>query len=348
MSRRVGIKEIARRAAVAPSTVSRVMNNHPDVSPDTYQRVKAVIDELGFTPNAAARSLASRRSHTLALITSNIEVYPKLIFAEIEEEARKRGYKLFVTVINTAANPPLAQDSRLLDDLISYQVDGIIWSVADNANSIDVWHEHLRNMNIPVVCISSRKVDALTFISVNNHEGGYVATRHLLEQGYRHIGMISGPSYEIPSQERGAGWVRALVEAGLPPTITQIVESDWTPSGGGKSIVRLIEQYPQLDAVFVHNDQMGVGVLSALFELGRRIPQDIGVVGFDNRAETEFLIPPLSSISHHFEALGLYAVEEIDRLIRLSANEIAAQELKQIWLQPELVIRQSSMRAGTA
>src|SRR5687768_40295 len=158
MSQRVGIKEIACRAAVAPSTVSRVMNNHPDVSPDTFQRVKAVIDELGFTPNAAARSLASRRSHTLALVTSNIEVYPKMIFAEIEEEARQRGYKLFVTVINPAANPPLAQDGRLLDDLISYQVDGIIWSVADNVQSFEMWHEHLRSLNVPVVHISSRKI----------------------------------------------------------------------------------------------------------------------------------------------------------------------------------------------
>jgi DNA-binding LacI/PurR family transcriptional regulator len=348
MSRRVGIKEIARRAAVAPSTVSRVMNNHPDVSPDTFQKVKAVIDELGFTPNAAARSLASRRSHTLALVTSNIEVYPKMIFAEIEEEARKRGYKLFVTVINTAANPPLAQDGRLLDDLISYQVDGIIWSVADNANSYDLWHERLRDMNIPVVYISSRKIDALTFISVNNHEGGYLATRHLIEQGYRHIGMISGPSYEIPCQERGAGWVRALVEAGMPPTTTQIVESDWAPSGGEQSIRKLIDQYPQLDAVFVQNDQMAVGVLSALFRLGRRVPEDIGVVGFDNRAEAEFLIPPLTSVNHHFEDLGLYAVEEIDRLIRLSPEELAAQDLKQIWIQPELVIRQSSLRTGAS
>src|SRR5437868_3891868 len=118
MNQRVGIKEIARRAAVAPSTVSRVLNNHPDVASDTYQRVKAVIDEVGFTPNAAARSLASRRSHTLALVTSNIEVYPKMIFAMIEEEARQRGYKLFVSVINTRSNSPLDQDAKLLEDLI--------------------------------------------------------------------------------------------------------------------------------------------------------------------------------------------------------------------------------------
>jgi DNA-binding LacI/PurR family transcriptional regulator len=116
MASKPSIIHIAQEAGVAPSTVSRVLNNHPDVSPETYQKVKAVIDRLGFLPNAAARSLASKRSHTLAMVTSDLGHYPKLILAQIEVQARLRGYKLFVSVINSKLNPPAAQDDRVLED----------------------------------------------------------------------------------------------------------------------------------------------------------------------------------------------------------------------------------------
>jgi len=338
------IIEIAREAGVSPSTVSRVLNNHPDVSPETYRAVKAVIDRLGFLPNAAARSLVSKRSRTLAFVTSEIAFYPTLILAQVEEQARQRGYKLFVNVINSALNPPSAEDDRVLEDLLSYQVDGIIWAVAETTHSFDLWRGRLASLSTPVVCISARFIDSLTFVSVDNRWGGHLVAEHLLAQGYRHLGTITGPMFEMATVERHAGWMEVLAGAGLPPAPEQVVQGDWTPAGGERAFLQLYEQFPQVDGIFVHNDLMAVGVLSAMHRLGLRVPEQVGVAGFDNRSETAFLLPPLTSVSHHFEEVGLHAVAEIDRLIQLSAQDRAQEPPRGIWIRPELVARESSMR----
>jgi len=343
MSNKQSIIYIAQEAGVAPSTVSRVLNNHPDVSPETYQKVKAVIDRLGFLPNAAARSLASKRSHSIAMVTSDLVYYPKLILAQVEVQARQCGYKLFVSVINSKLNPPAPQDARVLEDLISYQVDGIIWSVQEMTQSFELWNERLHRLNIPVVCISSRCSESLSSVSVDNRQGGHLVAMHLLEQGCRNIGTITGPMQEIASLERLAGWKQGLEEAGLPPAPRQIVESDWTAVDGERSFNQLYRQFSEIDAVFVQNDQMALGVYSAIHGLGLRIPDQIGVVGFDNRNEAALYLPPLTSVSHHFDELGLQAVEEIDRLIQLSPEERTLETPKTVSIKPELVIRQSSV-----
>lgn len=343
MTNKKSIIQIALEAGVSASTVSRVLNDHPDVSPATYQKVKAVIDRLGFLPNAAARSLASKRSYTIAMVSSDLVYYPKLILAQVESQARLRGYKLFVRVINSKLNPPASQDARVLEDLASYQVDGIIWSVEETSLSFEFWRERLSALNIPVICISSRSIDSLSFVSVDNREGGRLVTKHLIEQGYRKIGTITGPIDEIASLERLAGWEEALAEAGLPHDSRLIVESDWSPAEAERSFNQLYRQFPQIEAVFVQNDQMALGVYSAIHHLGLSIPDQIGITGFDNRNEAAFYLPPLTSVSHHFEALGRQAVQEVDRLIQLTPEERARETPRGIWIQPELVIRKSSV-----
>jgi DNA-binding LacI/PurR family transcriptional regulator len=344
MPRKQSIIQIAKRAGVAPSTVSRVINNHPDVSPETYQKVKKEIDRLGFMPNVAARSLASKRSYTIAMVTSDLVFYPNLILARVEDLARKRGYKLFVNVIDTEFNPPSPQDNRLLETLIAYQVDGIIWSVQEMIQSFELWNERLLRLNIPIVCISARNNESLSSVSVDNRQGGHLAAMHLHEQGYRNIGTITGPMQEIASLERLTGWKQGLEEAGLTSAPNQIIESDWTAADGERSFIQLYRQFPKVDAVFVQNDQMALGVYSAINHLGLRIPDQIGIVGFDNRNEAALYMPPLTSVNHHFDKLGLQAVEEIDRLIKLSPEARTGETPKTFSIQPELVIRQSSVR----
>ncbi len=346
LNHRPAIKQIAREAGVAVSTVSRVINNHPDVSPDTYARVRAIVDRLGFQPNAAARSLVMKRTHSIALITSNIEIYPQSILAQVEHQARKLGYKLFVRVIDPACSQPDSQDIKLIDDLLAYQVDGIIWAVEDTLTSYAFWNQKLRQCDIPVVCISSGSVEGLAFVSVDNHSGGMIATQHLINQGYRHIGLITGPSEALVVRERRAGWEQALKQAGLSANPQQIVEGDWYAPSGEKSLHLLLNHFPQLDAVFVSNDQMALGVLKAAHEVGRRIPETLGLVGFDNSPSTEYFLPPLSSVDHHFDELGRRAIHEIHRLINLSLQERSEETPKGIWIQPTLVTRQSSIRSG--
>jgi DNA-binding LacI/PurR family transcriptional regulator len=346
VNRRPAIKQIAREAGVAVSTVSRVLNNHPDVSSDTYERVKAIIDRMGFQPNAAARSLVMKRSHFIALITSDIEIYPQSILAQVEHQARKLGYKLFVRVIDPSYSQPDSPDLKLLDELLAYQVDGIIWAVEDTLASYSFWNQKFRQCGIPVVCISSGNVDSLSFVSVDNRYGGLIATQHLIHQGYQHIGLITGPPDVLVVQERRAGWQQALHQAGLREGPEQVVEGDWYAPSGEKGLRLLFNQFPQMDAVFISNDQMALGALRCAYELGLRIPETLGIVGFDNSPNSEYFFPPLSSIDHHFDELGRRAVQEIHRLINLSSEERSQQMPKSIWIQPTLVARKSSVQSS--
>lgn len=344
INRRLAIKQVASEAGVAVSTVSRVLNNHPDVSSATYERVKAIIDRMGFQPNAAARSLVMKRSNFIALITSDIEIYPQSILAQVEHQVRKLGYKLFVRVIDPSYSEPDSSDLKLLDELLAYQVDGIIWAVEDTLASHTYWNQKFSQSSIPVVCIGSGSIDALPFVSVDNRYGGLIATQHLIQQGYQHIGLISGPSDALVVQERKAGWEQALHQAGLSAGAEQIVEGDWYAPSGEKSLRLLLSRFPQMDAVFVSNDQMALGALWAAHEAGRRVPETLGMVGFDNSRATEYFSPPLSSVDHHFDQLGLRAVQEIHRLIRLSSEERRQETRQGIWIQPTLVTRKSSIR----
>lgn len=344
INRRLAIKQVASEAGVAVSTVSRVLNNHPDVSSATYERVKAIIDRMGFQPNAAARSLVMKRSNFIALITSDIEIYPQSILAQVEHQVRKLGYKLFVRVIDPSYSEPDSSDLKLLDELLAYQVDGIIWAVEDTVASHTYWNQKFSQSSIPVVCISSGSIDALPFVSVDNRYGGLIATQHLIQQGYQHIGLISGPSDALVVQERKAGWEQALRQAGLSAGAEQIVEGDWYAPSGEKSLRLLLSRFPQMDAVFVSNDQMALGALWAAHEAGRRVPETLGMVGFDNSRATEYFSPPLSSVDHHFDQLGLQAVQEIHRLIHLSPEERRQYTPQGTWIQPTLVTRKSSIR----
>jgi DNA-binding LacI/PurR family transcriptional regulator len=344
VNRRSAIKQVASEAGVAVSTVSRVFNNHPDVSSDTYERVKAIIDRMGFQPNAAARSLVMKRSNFIALITSDIEIYPQAILAQVEHQVRKLGYKLFVRVIDPSYSQPDSPDLKLLDELLAYQVGGIIWAVEDTLASHTYWNQKFSRCGIPVVCISSGNIDSLPFVSVDNRYGGLIATQHLIHQGYRHIGLITGPPDALVVQERKAGWEQALHQAGLSASPEQVVEGDWYAPSGEKSLHQLLSRFPQMDAVFISNDQMALGALRAAHEAGRRVPETLGVVGFDNSPMTEYFFPPLSSIDHHFDKLGLRAVEEVHRLINLSPEERSQQTPKNIWIQPSLITRKSSVR----
>jgi DNA-binding LacI/PurR family transcriptional regulator len=216
--------------------------------------------------------------------------------------------------------------------------------VEDTLTSHAYWNQKFSQCSIPVVYISSGNIDALSFVSVDNRHGGLIATRHLIQQGYRHIGLISGPPETLVVQERRAGWEQALREAGLSAGPEQVVEGDWYAPSGEKSFHLLLSRFPQMDAVFIGNDQMALGALRAAHEAGRRVAETLGVVGFDNSPMTEYFFPPLSSVDHHFDELGLRAVQEIHRLIELSPKERSQQTPQSIWIQPTLIIRKSSLR----
>ena len=181
----------------------------------------------------------------------------------------------------------------------------------------------------------------LPIVSIDNRAGGRIATEHLLEQGYRHIAHISGPLGWWDASERKVGWQDALRDAGSQVTGQNWELGDWSAASGERAIHRLLDKYPGMDAVFTANDQTALGVLRAIHQEGLHVPQDLAVVGFDNTVESAYYWPALTTIEQDLQKLGCTTVRELVHIIETHQKGETA-EAKNIFLQPELVARESS------
>ena len=182
--------------------------------------------------------------------------------------------------------------------------------------------------------------------AVDNREGGRLATQHLLDEGYRSIGIITGPCSWWESQQRELGWREAMQAAGGAPCDLRLlkVTGDWYPSSGEKGLEELVSRCPGLDAVFACNDPMAAGALLAARRMGRRVPQDLAVVGFDDVPEAAFYYPSLTTIRQPLAELGGQAVDLLNRVLTAQLNNQTVEPSQTLWLHPQLVIRNSSLR----
>jgi LacI family transcriptional regulator len=183
----------------------------------------------------------------------------------------------------------------------------------------------------------------INVVSVDNRHAGRVATEHLLAQGRRHIGLITGPLTWWEARERQLGWQDALSAAGLPAQAQQVAEGDWSAESGEHAFARLRQQFPEMDAVFASNDQMAQGLLHAAWTTAVRVPQDLAVVGFDDIPEAAYFIPPLTTVRQHSTELGQTSVRVLKRLIDEWHRTGEVQDEELIQLEAELVVRKSSV-----
>jgi LacI family transcriptional regulator len=339
---RATIKQVASAAGVSTQTVSRVINERPDVSPETRKRVQNVIEKMGYQPSALARSLISQRSYTLGVVTAGLKfIGPSRTLSGITSTAEELGYSL---LLKEQSRFDANNVAPIFQEFISRHVDGIIWAVpevGENRSWINKPPAHLR---LPIVYLTMEPQENISVVSINNYLGGRLAMSHLLEQGYRHIGHISGPLDWWEARQRMAAWKDTLKEAGLKIRDTHWVEGNWSSASGAQAIEKLFEQYPEMDSIFVANDQMALSVIQAACQKKLRIPEDIGVVGFDNMAESAYFCPPLTTIQIDQYNVGKVAVEEMVKIIESGWQEQEPTEPKSIMLTPTLVVRQSSLR----
>ncbi len=336
---RVTIKHVAKQAGLSIATVSRVINDHPDVSLQTRRHVQQVIDELGYAPNAVARSLIQGRSNILGVITTGIEFYgPSQTMAGIEHEANRRGFWLMSSLL---PDPETNAGEDALRHLLSQQVDGIIWAVPEVGRNREWICEQSRALSVPVVFLHMNCRDDVFVVAVDNYTGGRAAVEHLLAQGRRRIGCIRGPDHWWEALERARGWAHALQDTGLAAPDRLCLAADWSAAGGLRAFDRLAAQNPDLDAVFASNDQMALGVLKAAHQLGRRVPDDLAVVGFDDVPEAAYYTPSLSTVRHDLRGVGIQAVAMLERI--LSARRAGETcDADAVLITPELVVRESS------
>lgn len=339
-TKRATIKQVASEAQVSTQTVSRVINGRHDVAPETRVRVQQVIERLSYQPSAVARSLIGRRTYTLGIVASGLQYFgPSSTLTGIERQAAESGFSVLLTLIH---EPDTEEIGSVLSDMLSRQVEGMIWAVPEIANNHRWIHDH-PNPVIPIVFLSMEPRSGITVVSVDNRHAGKVATEHLLAQGRRHVGLITGPLTWWEARERQLGWQDALSAAGLPFEPRQIVGGDWSAASGERAFARLREQFPEMDAVFASNDQMAQGLLHAAWTVNARVPQDLAVVGFDDIPEAAYFIPPLTTVRQQSTALGETAVRVLKRLIDSWHKTGQVEEGEPMQLEAELVVRRSSI-----
>ncbi|MGZ6268317.1 MAG: LacI family DNA-binding transcriptional regulator [Candidatus Limnocylindrales bacterium] len=342
--RRLTIREVAEAAGVSTQTVSRVLNNRPDVAPDTFERVQQVIADTGYSPNMLARGLTQGRSHILGVVAYGLEYFgPSRILTGIERQAATMGYSISLNLIHEAETHDV---DDLLRGILGRQVDGIIWAVPEVGDNRAWSHSKSPDLPVPVMLVGGMAGQtSLPSIGIDNRTIGCVATEHLLAGGARHLGTITGPLNWWEAQQRQQGWRETLLGHGIAVDEGLIVEGDWTANSGEEGLYKLIESCPDLDAVFASNDQMALGVLHGAHRLGRRVPEDLSVVGVDNIAEASHFWPSLTTVHQPLGDAGALAVREIDVLIETARRVRRAGDglrPQVTLLEPSLIVRESS------
>lgn len=336
----ITIHDVAAAAGVSYQTVSRVINERPDVSEETRLRVLEVINKLGFQPSTVARSLRGR-SGCLGVVASGLDYFgPAGVLTGVERQSSDRGYSIFLKLIRDPVN---GDTDRILNELLSHRVEGIIWAVPEIGGNHDWLETKLKELEVPVVFISSAPRPAIANVDIDNAFGAELATRHLVDQGFQNIGLICGPRDWWDARQREEGWRTAMTAAGLPSSPRQVAEGDWSTQSGERAYEELLEKFPEMNAVFACNDQMALGVLQVIYRQRKRVPRDLALVGFDDIPEAAYFLPPLTTIRQDLIRLGGMAVEALCRMLeaRYRRQRITPET---IMVKPSLVVRESSLK----
>jgi LacI family transcriptional regulator len=295
----VSIKDIAARTGVSFQTVSKVLKGKGSVSPETRAWILEVAEQLGYVPNAVARSLVSQRTGTIGVVASDLSDYVLAQFiVGAEHEARRQGQCVIIGSIDV-----LGIDSeRYIRLLMERRVDGILLAAPQLEHDTRVG-EMLRG-KLPVVSLHYVPGDGIVMVGSHQSQTGFIATQHLLELGHRRIGVVTGPQNRRVTQSRLRGYKRALQSMHVEYTPDLVEEGDWEVDGGYAAAQRLLKRVPDITAIFAQNDIMAIGVLSALHDLGRRVPQDCAVVGCDDIPIAAHTIPSLTTVHLPFYETG--------------------------------------------
>jgi LacI family transcriptional regulator len=337
------LKDVAKLAGVSTKTVSRVVNDQGEIRKETRERVQAAIEQLGYRPNILARSLIHQRTNTLGVVAWGIDYFgPSRTVVGIEQQAHQLDYSLF---LNLMAQPDGGDSEHVLDTLIAHRVDGIIWAVPEVGNNRDWLESSTLDQLPPMVFLSMKPRPGLAVVAVDNFYGAKQATQHLIDQGRRKIGIITGPLTWWEARERYAGWEAVMHQANLATPSSLVVEGEWSVTAGENGLRMLLNQEPDIDAVFACSDQIALGALGTAHRLGRQIPQDLAIVGFDNIPESACFWPPLTTVYQQLIDVGRIAVQTLHRMIEANRQLKTPGEATVTLVKPELIVRASSMQS---
>jgi DNA-binding LacI/PurR family transcriptional regulator len=329
---RAVIRDVARLAGVSYQTVSRVINDQPKVASETRARVVEAIRQLDYRPHSAARALTTGRSRTIGVITFGVTDFgPSAVLQSLSQAAEEAGYFLNVVVLRALAKQAVLD---AIERLTGQGVDGLITLAPRRslgAALLGVPH------GPPMIALDDSLDDSVAVVATDELGGARTAVEHLLQLGHKTVWHIAGPADWIVANEREKGWERTLMDARA--TVPQPLRGDWSAASGYQAGL-ILASAGSATAIFAANDQMALGALLALHEAGRRVPDDVSIVGFDGTPEGAYFYPPLTSVQPDFAATGRRCLALMLELISSSG-----QHNDRIVVPTSLVVRQSSGRA---
>jgi DNA-binding LacI/PurR family transcriptional regulator len=329
---RITIRDVAARAGVSHQTVSRVINNSASVRPKTRDKVMAAINEMGYSPNAIARSMAKGRTSMLACISPNLTDYTlSSIIEGAERQARQQGYYL---VSSSAEDEQTFAD--LLNELIkSRRVEGLLV-----INPYVDSRYQLIHPKTPSFFIGAHsRLKTISSVALDDYGVAKKATEYLIKLGHHRIAMVTGPRVEDCTLDRDQGYKQALAEAKLPFIREMVIIGDWSATSGYEAMYQLVEQITIPTAVFAQNDRMAVGVLRAARELDIHVPQQLNVIGIDDMPLASYFDPPLTTMRQDMFEIGSQAARLLIRSLEMS--QAPSQHLR---IPGKLIIRRSTSK----
>jgi LacI family transcriptional regulator len=312
------IKDVAKLANVSIATVSRIINNQTGYSEKTKKKVLEAIEELGYEPNAVARGLINKRTHTIGVL------FPKLsstlvtdLLSGIEKATHDAGSS--VIVCHTESNGE--KTMKYLQLLNEKRIDGIIFT---SAPLLEEYYQYIKKMNVPMVLLSTETyAHPVPYVKVNDRHAAYTATQFLINKGHKKIGMISGNKDDIISgKPRIDGYISALQDHNLPIDEKKIIfNRGFSFHDGMESLKILLKQAPDLTAVFAASDELAIGAISSAYQLGIKVPDELSIIGYDNLSIAEMSVPPLTTVAQPLTEMGemaanmLFEMLDSDKLI---------------------------------
>lgn len=327
------LRDVAQLAGVSYQTVSRYINDHPNVSPKARQAIQKAIAELNFRPNKMAQALNTGRSKTLQIISFDLDYFTYLLPGLIKT-SHELEYQTGLAIVIDASSD--AELNAVMDNLSGRAIDGFIWLALLQSHTA----EHLSKIcgNTPYVIIGANPGPETPSVVIDQAYGVQVAMQHLYNLGHRRIAEISGWVQSYDGHARHQAYLQFIKDNHLPDPI-------WTEGGFGfesgyQGVKQLLQQHEKFTALMCGNDKTAIGAIAALHEMGLRVPQDVSVVGFDDVASSAYSFPPLTSVRQDFDTLSKQAMEYLVSMI-----ENPGTPVHQRVLYPQLVVRNSTMRA---
>jgi len=332
----VTIKDIAKRLNISPSTVSRALRDHPDISLETKRRVIELAKKLDYRPNVIARSLQTKKTNLIGIIVPEIKHhFFSAAISGIEEVAYREGYAIIVA----KSNEDFKREEININALVENRVAGMLISISETTVDKEPFHM-LKRRGVPVVFFD-RVIEDIDFpkVVVDDYNGAFKAVEYLIKTGYRKIAHLAGPKFLSISKLRLQGYIDALKKYGIDPDERGIIHGGLHEEDGAIGFHRLINSFPDVEAIFAVNDPVAIGACMEIKKLGYKIPDNIAIVGFSNNPISSMIEPALTTIEQPAYDVGKTAANVLIDLIRNRGREIKPRT---IVLKTKLIVRDSA------